>query len=377
MSIRILADDLTGALDSAACFTGEAGALAVRWALPAPGAGSFALSTETRDLGREAAVRRVREAAPALPGAALMFKKVDSLLRGHVAAEVAAAMGAAGIARAVLAPAFPQQRRVTRGGRQHVLADARSERVAVDVGAELRAFGIAATADPRDLGRTGPVAWIADAETDADLARIAAQGRAAPGPLLWCGTAGLAAALAARPAAGARLPRGRVLAICGTDHPVARAQVLAAAATHGPPIRLAPEAADVIARTLRERGAAMLAPELPATSRAAAREAIGDALARLLPAIAPPDVLIVMGGETLRQCCDALGAGGLSVEALVAPGIPQARMTGGAWADTPIVSKSGAFGEADTLLRLIALASRDGRRGDAGARESQNEGQCA
>ena len=66
------------------------------------------------------AAKRVVEVARAVRGARLVYKKLDSTLRGNVAAELAAAFGAAGRERAIVAPAFPAAGRTTVGGTQLV-----------------------------------------------------------------------------------------------------------------------------------------------------------------------------------------------------------------------------------------------------------------
>jgi uncharacterized protein YgbK (DUF1537 family) len=353
--VRILADDLTGALDCAVCFTGDVGPIRVRWDMRAPGGDSFALSSETRELSREEAAERVARMARALPGerAGLVFKKVDSLLRGHEAAEIAAMMRGGAFARAVFAPAFPQRGRIMRKGRQYVRTDAGADPVAADIGAELRALGINTFAEASG----SPGVWIADAESDADLRGVVARGRAMGHPLLWCGTAGLAAALADAPPRIATPADGRMLVVSGSDHPVARAQV-AALARARPDAMLGLDAPVAhVEAALRQRGLAILAAELPPSPRTSARATIGRALADLLPALAAPELFVVMGGETLRQSCDAVGAEELTVEAEVEPGIAQARLQDGAWRGTRIISKSGAFGDAGTLLRILGVAA--------------------
>src|SRR6185437_9942318 len=111
---RILADDLTGALDSAARFVPAAGPIPVIWSDDPP-AGHVTIDSGTRELDEAAAAARVGALAPLLAGGDPAFKKIDSLLRGHVAAELAACM--ASFDRCILAPAFPFQGRITRNGR--------------------------------------------------------------------------------------------------------------------------------------------------------------------------------------------------------------------------------------------------------------------
>ena len=51
-------------------------------------------------------------------GADVSYKKVDSLLRGRTAEEVADCLNSGLFRSAVIAPAFPAQQRITRDGRQ-------------------------------------------------------------------------------------------------------------------------------------------------------------------------------------------------------------------------------------------------------------------
>ena len=87
--LRLLADDLTGALDTAAELTVLCGPVRVVWDgaatadLPPENVG---LDSGTREAARDAAFARAEDLAPALAGAWIAYKKVDSLLRGHVAA---------------------------------------------------------------------------------------------------------------------------------------------------------------------------------------------------------------------------------------------------------------------------------------------------
>lgn len=107
--LRLIADDLTGALDSAVELTGLCGSAPLRWTDDAGLAGSLAVDAGTREAPREGAVARLRRLAPMLCGADIAFKKIDSLLRGHVAAELAACMAAGDWRHVVLALAFPSR----------------------------------------------------------------------------------------------------------------------------------------------------------------------------------------------------------------------------------------------------------------------------
>ncbi|UKJ76624.1 four-carbon acid sugar kinase family protein [Azospirillum brasilense] len=139
--------------------------------VPVPVGASVALDTGTRDIGDAAATRRrVTALATRLPGGeALRFAKLDSLLRGHGAAEVAAWMAVDCPDHCIVAPAFPFQGRVTRDGRQHARSMDGWTAVASDLAAALEAEGERVRlCRPGDPVPPGVSLW--DAETDADLA---------------------------------------------------------------------------------------------------------------------------------------------------------------------------------------------------------------
>lgn len=310
MRLRLLADDLTGALDSASRFVPLTGALPVTWRHDVV-SGSVAVDSGTRDLSQDAARANLGLFAPLLQGADIALKKIDSLLRGHVALELAACMRF--FDHCVLAPAFPFQGRITRNGRQ-LVRDGDTW---------------------RDTGVNLP--GMLDAETDADLDAIVAEGRALPGRLLWCGTGGLGGALAGHlPVPRPTLPLP-ILALIGSDHSVSRGQAAAV-----PP----------------HRRAAVITCDLPPnTDRRAARQHIGATFAALLRRAECPGTLFVTGGETLRDLCEALGVSHLEVDGELEPGVPTSIMRGGAWDGQRLVSKSGAFGDAGFLARLLEQSS--------------------
>ncbi|UPY38891.1 four-carbon acid sugar kinase family protein [Sediminicoccus sp. KRV36] len=356
--LRLIADDLTGALDSAAELTGLCGPVPLRWADGGQVTDSLAMDTRSREASRSAAIAAVREVAPALRGADIAFKKIDSLLRGHVAAELAACMEIGRWRHVVLAPAFPAQGRVTRAGRVLVRqAGGTVAPITPDLSAMLAAEGLQAQrGDP--AAPLPPGLSVFDAEEDSDLARIVALGGVASGPVLWCGSGGLARALAGPVTAEAKQAlRGPVLGLFGSDQTVTTRQ-LAACGDCGMVITAGDDAAAAhVARMLETTGVAMVSVKLPlGLDRAEAARRIATALAGLTQRLPPPGTLIAAGGETLRALCGALGARGLDAVGIVQPGVPRSVLRGGAWEGVAVVSKSGAFGD-DTLWRDLLTDS--------------------
>lgn len=360
-TIRLLADDLTGALDTAAEFVGLAGdrPMLAFWhgALPTALPANAALDSGTRELDATAATAMVAELSASLTGAAIAYKKIDSLLRGPTLAEAAACFRAGGWERAVLAPAFPYQGRMTRDGWQHA-RDAHGNWSPIrdgDITARLKAEGA-----PVRRGRLDeplrPGISIFDAETDAELRRVAALGRATPGPVLWIGTGGLAQALAYGAPAKACSPLPQpLLGLFGSDQAVTAAQLAACGADWVQlPDGSAGQAAALTA-TLQTKGRVLASLDLPAGSaRAEAAARIAREFSRLVREMPPPGTLLVAGGETLRGLCLALDAHGLELQGRIAPGLPRSILRGGPWDGVTVVSKSGAFG-ALTLLRDLVL----------------------
>lgn len=361
--LRLIADDLTGALDTAAQFAARIGPLPVFWpgrilnCLPP----SAAIDAGTREEGAAVAALATARLASLLapvPGTVSYFK-LDSLLRGHPSLALAAILHALAPRHCVIAPAFPFQRRMTEGGLQYAPNANGWSPTGEDLPAALAAHGIAVSlARPGDPVPDGVSFW--DAGTDADLSRIAAAGLALGGPVLWCGSAGLAGALAGAPLGtpsliGLARP---LLGLFGSDHAVTVVQLREAGPHH---LALADDGAATAAAAVDARlattGIALVSFSLPpGLSRAAAGERIARAAAALLAGIARPATLLVSGGETLRAVCTALDASHLEVQGQLMPGVPHSLLRGGRWDRIRVISKSGAFG-AESLLAEITTPS--------------------
>src|SRR4051812_28931761 len=215
MTLAILADDLTGACDSAVPFARRG--LATRVLLgPRPvavGADDrvdvVALDADSRQVTRRLAVSRTTVAARALrtPETTRLFKKVDSTLRGHVGAEILACMRAWDLPLALLCPAFPATGRWVQGG--EIFVDGRGSigTVATLAGlppdrrtglidlATLRAGVDGVQAVLGTLAGAGARVVVADADTPGHLTTLVEAATQYPQPVLLAGAGGLASAL--------------------------------------------------------------------------------------------------------------------------------------------------------------------------------------
>lgn len=362
-ALRLLADDLTGALDTAAAFAVRAGPIPVfpPGHLPLRLPRSAAIATGLRERPERAAGDAMRSLASVLAPrpASLSYLKLDSLLRGHPAIEIAACVRAAPGRACIVAPAFPLYRRVTRRGRQYACDSEEPRLTGADLPAGLAAAGVALSlVNPGDPLPPGASLW--DAETEADLCHIAEAGVARGAPILWCGSAGLAQALAG-PFAPLPSPLALpLLGLFGSNHPATTAQ-LAACLGHVHHLSDGgPEGIGAVRSRLGAGGIALTTFALPpGISRAIAARRIAKALAALLPALPRPASLLVVGGETLAAVCAALRTHHLEVRGALAPGVPCSHLMGGLWDGLDLVSKSGAFGGPGLLAGLIAGAAHN------------------
>ncbi|HET6637086.1 MAG TPA: four-carbon acid sugar kinase family protein, partial [Streptomyces sp.] len=120
----VVADDLTGAADTAVAFAAAglptqvafAGTQGAHRGQAHRAPAVLALDTDSRRRTARDAAAAVTAALRAAPPARLRMKKVDSTLRGNIGVETTAALDALGCGLALCAPAFPEAGRQTRDG---------------------------------------------------------------------------------------------------------------------------------------------------------------------------------------------------------------------------------------------------------------------
>ncbi|MCU1329516.1 MAG: hypothetical protein JWN34_4886 [Bryobacterales bacterium] len=309
MRVAIIADDLTGACDAAVHFQCVGLATEVRLGQAIPESAVVAFSTDSRDLPGEEIRRRIRAVANVVrPEVA--FKKIDSVLRGRPGFEISVALDAFGCELAVITPAYPELGRVVCGGLLQLPEP-------LDVAAKLAADGL-------DLGKC----LILDAATNEDLDAIVRRDHAAK--VLWCGSGGLALALARQMGISSRAapnpPRGPVTFCIGSTHPVTLAQLESLAARCG---------GNRLVEIDRNRTTAAEIRELLAGPR--------------------PAALFICGGDTATMVLSALGTESISLQGEVVRGVPWGILRHGIMDSVAVVTKSGGFGAPDTLLRVAAM----------------------
>lgn len=386
----VLADDLSGAAESAAALLprGLPVTVVLGPAHEVPADRVVVVDTNTRAVAPSEARDAVHRLDRAL-GTALLVKKIDSLLRGNVAAEVEALLGED--RAVVLTPASPASGRVVRDGVVYVEGMPLAETTLWAVEAEapphrvsdvlagvpvtevplavLRGGGLADLLGSRRSGARSPRAvYCVDAITDADLDLVVAAALAAPGVRL-AGSAALVAAVAraggntgadrATEPPGPARP-GPLLVVAGSASEQARRQVDVVVAAGIPCTRLDGRGLARGERLVVGNGDSSRWPRLltitpagPLTADEQERLTAGlaDAAVEWIREQEHPVDLLLTGGATARAVLDRLGIRRLDVL--------QELIGGAVLAMTPdgvhVTTRPGSYGDDSCLLDLIRL----------------------
>ncbi|MFD3823354.1 four-carbon acid sugar kinase family protein [Streptomyces sp. NPDC058625] len=355
-----------------------------------PGTPRAAGPQEARSRAFRAVNSRAEHGRTLPPLRTLWYKKCDSLLRGPVGAEASAF--AEGAELVVIATALPAAGRVVRDGvvlvdgtPLHESAAWRAEKRAAPRSVAEALAPLPTEGVPAEAVRRGPIALaglfreaaargrhpVCDAETDADLAVIAAAAALLGPGCRLLGSGGLAAALGRRiasrtpgaapasasglsgRAAAAPAPRP-LLVVAGSAEPVVAEQVARLVAAGARHIRLPPS-------ELAGRAPVVLPEPPPGTVtvlsvdgsdgvRPDAARRIAAGLARAVAALPGRPDLVLTGGETARRVLDAVGVTTLWPVGEIHHGAVHCRTADG----RSVVTRPGSFGGPDSFHRIAA-----------------------
>jgi D-threonate/D-erythronate kinase len=399
----VLADDLSGAADCGVAFihAGLQTIVALGDVAESPRAEVLSIDADTRGLGEEQAAdtvgRLVRKYArdPDL----LLFKKIDSTLRGHVAAELAAVLDAYGSLQpgserpvAVLAPAFPSIGRTTVDGVQLVhgnplhkheiwrLQGLTHRPYLPDM---LQKARLTSTLLPLDIIRSAGLfdamvanhanVLVCDAVTDSDLEAIVRASMRLRQKTIWVGSAGLAHHLPQAALAGAsttavevELPplSGPLLFVIGSlsRRSFEQMQVLTSSSATlrlsvPPDILLAgqdsaqwQEYEQLLNEAIGMGRDVLLGPSAEIQVDLPDRRRLSSSLAQMTSSVSVRiGAVIAAGGETARMVLQSWGVTGLRLRGELEKGVPISTTEG--WSrKLPVITKAGDFGRPETLL---------------------------
>lgn len=329
--------------------------------------------------------------AGSLAAGLLVYKKIDSTLRGNLGCELEAIIGALKAKCVIIAPAFPAQGRATIGGEQlyHGCPVSQAAFATDPISPVSESFIPAVLAQQSDLpcevvslavvergweavagaiaAATAPF-LVCDSVTDDHLASVAAGAARSGVSLFLCGSAGLAAAMpGALSLTGSAEPYPTgpaghaVLFVSGSRHPATQKQLgnLPVAQLQLDATRLILgetgwasghaarhlSAGDHVALTVAE------GEIIPGASEEIAARLAGHVLAAVSKV--RPALVVATGGDVAMAVCRALKAEALRLEVEVLPGVPASTLVGGPYDGLWIVTKAGGFGREDALVAVL------------------------
>ncbi len=393
----IIADDLTGATDTGIQFEKRGIPTTVlvgppEWPMHHHEADTaLSVNASTRELGPREAGQHTQRVCQQLgiQDSDLVFKKVDSLMRGNPPEELEAVMRASGRRIALVAPSFPAMGRTVEDGMLKLPDGTQKDLLTLFTcrsGVSIRHVPLSAL---RAMGKglaaslsqePGPVICLFDAVTEQDLSLVAEIGHALEAAPVYCGSAALAAAIPISPSAQPKSPRPkaqRILVITGSRKQETARQVQQLEEIHGlHTVRIDPDrllegpdtgeihkAAEALTVLLRSESGAILTFDSlfcsqtgfgddRLTVRQFGRQ-LADKLGQVLELLDPAlyNGLILVGGDTAVAVCHSLQATRIRLLEEVQCGTPAGLMDDGPSMGLPIVTKSGAFGDENTLMR--------------------------
>lgn len=373
----MIADDLTGATDTAAAFA-QAGFRAVvvlARRAPPPPADVLVLSTDSRHDTPRVARRKAIAACHWLQRqqAPVLYKKMDSTLQGNIVSEVGAIRDTLGFAAALVCPANPAQGRKIR--RSHLTVRGKPwgsllEQFAAQGLREVASVCLPFAARTVDRALLRAPFVLADAASTKHLSTLAAAGLRGFPRVLLAGSAGLAAALANVLAGRFRSGRFSVrkatpnaerapsdlaalpaLILCGSTNAVTAGQLQALIRKGvARESQLAARSITTVRQTLLEGLSAIV--HVPVHRRPEAdllRELRG-----LGPLLRERRVgrLLATGGDTALLVCGWLKPAAIAVAGEIVPGLAWGWCVGGLAAGLPFCTKPGGFGDATSMLTI-------------------------
>jgi len=393
-----IADDLTGANDTGVQFTKKGIPTEVafdsRANVEAP---SIVIDTESRNetpLQAYGKVKRMVETILANQSFDLVYKKVDSTLRGNMAMEIKAIDEVYRPERILFAPAYPDNHRTTVNGvhcvegvplrctefardpQKPIQEDHLQKILKENLGEESYHFDLDSLYRKEDLPEKGRL-FSFDVSSNMDLRRIAQLGLKSLKRTLWVGSAGLAKAILDE-----LYPALPVLAVAGSVSDITRMQVEYASSKGFQLIRLDMASmikdervmGDIVEKTLLSlkngqdtllssaleyedfqksveagRGRGMTPGEI----NSYVQHILGQITQKVIERI---DIsgLFLTGGDTAAAIFQCLQATGSIIKEEILPGIPMMILKGGLHGGLKVITKAGAFGSRDAIINCAA-----------------------
>ncbi len=404
--LSIIADDLTGAMDSSGYFaTTGLSTVVVMDQNPSRVAEVIVFSTDSRGDDPNIASKKVKELASGLKDD-IVYKKIDSTLRGNIGVELLAVMDSLASEKVIVAPAFPAVGRTTVNGillvnntpvsetqfandpispviESHIpriLKQSINQPIGM---VSLKSINAGAESLYHELANRSERVLVCDAVEQSHLHTIARASAMAERNWLLCGSAGLARELCNLPDKKAKSKslwvssghEGAALLVVGSRHQVSAMQLRKAQNELGIPIlelkiglpansetnatemdRLLLEA-----RALLRQGKTVAITSTFSQYVPALKRAIAGMLAELVADILSiQDIagLFLCGGDTALELCRRLRIGAIQVQGEVETGVPAGKFSDNRGNYTRVVTKAGGFGSESAIMKAVSYLER-------------------
>jgi uncharacterized protein YgbK (DUF1537 family) len=382
LRIGIIADDLTGASDTAVQFVRAGWNTELQLDLFPSSASAIAVTTDSRHADPRSAADAVSSVVSRFrrAGVTHLYKKIDSTLRGQIRAETHAVREAwSPTSLAVVCPAYPAHGRLLTGGMLLVrgtpvaqtaagsdpVSPVTESQVPTLIGGShvTRRLGESTAELAERIRGCGPVV-VVDASSEAEIRQLAGAVALLGTEAIAVGSAGLARHLAFAWAIDRLAPPVVVIVTSMNEAARRQADVLVeSGALHFEPgIEELDDDAQwrqwmttVLQQLDRVISAVVLtAPSEQRTPFPAVL--IPQRLAELASLILKrgrTSGVVVTGGDAARALVEVLGARAIELRDEVVPGMPLGKLIDGAADGLPIVTKAGGFGDEDALLQAV------------------------
>jgi len=404
--LGIFADDLTGAMDSSGHFASRGFSTVVFWDPNfTPTADVVVINTNSRADDTNTAGEKVRQAVRSLVGR-VVYKKIDSTLRGNIGVEIEAAMEELACEKAIVAPAFPVMGRTTLAGIMLVNGVGVAEtQFAHDPVSPVKESHIPSLLEQSTRRQVGCVATehidagaeslyceisgipqdivVCDVTLQSQLTCIAQAAALAEGRWLLCGSSGLARELhlflTKVPKAGrtmpTSLPAGPALVVVGTCNQVAAGQLLRARDELGLPI-LNLEVEHLNQENVPSRKVGYIVEEADRLLSQGRGVALSSTFSQYVPTLKQPIAsimaeavagilavrkiagLFLSGGDIAVEVCRRLSVSAIWACGEVEPGVPAGEFVDGQGQRMRVVTKAGGFGTEAALIKSISYLEK-------------------
>jgi uncharacterized protein YgbK (DUF1537 family) len=404
--LGIVADDLTGAMDSSGYFAGLGFSTVVLFN-PSFSSNSTVLviTTNSRVEAPKVARQLVRQAMQNMTGR-IIYKKIDSTLRGNIGEELQAIAELTASQKVVIAPAFPAVDRTTVDGillvkgvpvaQTQFASDPISpvnessipKLLKQSINDEIGCVSLKEIEDGpevlRDIISNMPENFVVcDVVEQSHLRDIAQAALLGGGKWLLCGSGGLARELHLFIANVTKKEKkqsevkevGPVLVAVGTRNLVAAKQLLRAHEILGIPV-LNLDLEKINVQDIGSGRLGSLSGEIEKLISEGNGLVVSSTFSRYVPAFKKDIAMIIAeivanilashmfvglflsGGDIAMYTCRRLNVSAIEVHGEIEPGVPAGKIIGGQYTGMRVITKAGGFGTGEAMVKSIKYLER-------------------